>query len=101
MVIDELIRKIAAALGKASIPRLSQTTLTTLEYSRINDIMNYKLAGGLWDTALNSLNSMETGEKKQVELAGKEMISANLIVDKPNAYLAFFRGQSISLNTDE
>ena len=63
--------------------------------------MDYKVLGGLWSKAWNAYFSLATGERKQVELAGKEMVSENLIVGKPNAYLAFFNGQPISLTTSE
>ena len=101
VVIDEFIRLKADSLERAIIPGLRQTTLTTLEYERITQIMDYKVLGGLWSKAWNAYFSLAPGEKKQVELAGKEMVSGNLIVGKPNAYLAFFNGQPISLNTSE
>ena len=74
--IDEFIRTLIKGLGKADIKGLPKTTLTEYELNQINVIMQYKI-GDLWDRVARNDPNLTNSERKQVSLAGRELIGAS------------------------
>ena len=74
--IDEFIRTLIKGLGKADIKGLPKTTLTQYELNQINVIMQYKV-GDLWDRVSRNDPNLTNSERKQVSLAGRELIGGN------------------------